>query len=114
MKKKLTPTDERYLKWKEERDLDKRIASQPTQVLEEDKSNENLVVEKGQSVIVLKSHEEAVVTICPKDKHTLTATELLAIGLMKCPENKQWTENLIKRTSTLLKTKLNIKEKIDD
>ena len=33
---------------------------------------------------------------------------------MKCLENKQWTENLIKRTSTLLKTKLNIKEKIDD
>ena len=79
MKKKLTPTDERYLKWKEERDLDKRIASQPTQVLEEDKSNENLVVEKGQSVIVLKSHEEAVVTICPKDKHTLMQQNFLQL-----------------------------------
>ena len=114
MKKKLTPADERYLKWKEERDLDKRIASESKPILEEDKGNENLVVEKGQSVIILKSQEEAVVTICPKDEHTLTATELLAIGLMKCLENKKWKESLIKRTSTLLKTKLNIKEKIDD
>ena len=78
MKKKLTPADERYLKWKEERDLDKRIASQPTQVLEEDKSDKNLVVEKGQSVIILKSHEEAVVTISVSYTHlTLPTSDLV-------------------------------------
>ena len=105
MPKKLTPTDERYLAWK--KDKDSQVSRSTISDDEKKPAGETKTIEKGQACIIIKKPNEMEIAICPENEKQLKEVELIAVGLYMCLQKKSWTDALIKRTHKFLSEKLN-------
>tara|TARA_B100000287_G_scaffold110152_1_gene102487 strand:- start:10823 stop:11206 length:384 start_codon:yes stop_codon:yes gene_type:complete len=97
MIKKLTPKDEEYLRWKEQRDAKRNHPNEEKQEGSKTKGTTTYSIEDGDSLIWIHGDESKGIEICLATNKKLDRTGLLAIGLHQLLQKEDWCDKVRKR-----------------